>query len=150
MHRRLDDAVAGAGLRSRGGKILDAHAGLAAVTPDISLVVGFEHPRVGCRRGSLDRDAHAVCAIADRRDCTDTVDRDGHGVRAHSAELKAVARRPRRACFGWLIWRGVAIRRFASGLTLEQMRGAERGGGEVGLVRYRSKRGKVAVDESGV
>src|ERR1700685_3015421 len=41
VHRRLDDAVAGAGLRSRGGKILDARADLAAVAQHISLVAGF-------------------------------------------------------------------------------------------------------------
>src|SRR5580704_9541458 len=80
MHRRLDDAVAGTGLRSRCGKILYAHASLTAVTQDISLVVGLEHPRVGCRRGSRDRNAHAACTIADRRDRAFAIDRDSHGV----------------------------------------------------------------------
>ncbi len=62
VHRRLDDAVAGTGLRGRGGKILDAHAGLAAVAQDISLVAGLEHPRVGrrARRPRSQRACHRL------------------------------------------------------------------------------------------
>src|SRR5580704_2569059 len=150
MHRRLDDAVAGAGFRSGDRKILDAHASLAAVAQHISLVVGLEHPGIGCRRRSLDGNAHAVRTIADRSDRALAIDRDRHGVRARSAELKAVAHRPWRARFGWLISRCVAIHNFTFGFTPEQLDDAERGGCGIRLVWYCAKRREVAVDEPGL
>ena len=71
-------------------------------------------------------------------------------MRARSAELKPVAYRPRRARFGWLISRCVAIHKFTFGSTPEQLDDAERGGCGIRLVWYCAKRREVAVDEPGI
>jgi hypothetical protein len=49
VHRRLDAAVAGAGLRRRLGHVLEPHARLAAMAQNVSLVSGHEHPGIGGR-----------------------------------------------------------------------------------------------------
>src|SRR6202044_860818 len=99
VHRRLDVAVAGAGLGGRLRYVLEPHARLAAVPQYVGLVCGREHPGVTGRLGAIDRDVHAAIAVVHGGLPALTVDDDRHRHPADPGELKAVARGPGRV---WL------------------------------------------------
>ena len=94
MHRRLDAAVAGAGLGRGLGYVLEPRASLAAMPQNVSLVSCHEHPGIGGRCRAANEDADAVFAVAHGSLRTLAVDQDRNHDPARTAELKAVACRP--------------------------------------------------------